>query len=1762
MKKNVLSIGLCALVIALIVPTASRVGNDQTDDEVLVAMVLIPGQDGYSNLGNHIERIIAPYEGFAMVELTREQKENLEALGAFVFIDETSHLIGIDGHFMDTRFPESAVKEELRLKPRAGESGGYLVQFIGPIKNDWQEVILRLGAERVAYYPYNTLLVKATPEVRVALGGLDFVQWVGGYHPAYKIRPVLMDLKDDETRRVKILTYKPEGIGAVLSRIDKTSVMLGYRGDDFGLVKAELTIEEIEKIAILDEVSYVEPIYEMSTGNANMQWIMQTNVFGDRKIWDEGLNGTGQIVTYADTGLDYDHRMFRESSGVIQTGDIYNETDETRRKLIRYQPMAQWFDDNGIDKDGNGIPETLENPNNDGVLEAYSDSPDLPPMSGHGTRVSGTGAGNDDPMGTSPNDGGAKGAKIYFQDIGSVWQDPEAGGAWDDYLTWIPDDYYWLFIDSYTNGSRIHSNSWGARNSDYDLEAMMVDKFMWEHPDFLVLFSNGNGGWFFDPYDVGSPATAKSAVSVGSSGNTPSQNNVATYSSRGPTTDGRRKPTLIAVGVGTSAVSSGNPLDNSPGTYESWSGTSYACPAAASTAAMIREYFEKGYYPNGAALAGNEIDPTAALVKALMMASGQMMKGNNADYKDEKKYPNNSQGWGRILLDDVLYFNGDSKNLLVVDNTEGINTGDVVEYEFNVTNNTEPLKFFIAWSDYPGAVGASPALVNNLDLLVEAPNGTTFKGNRFASSPNSPTMWLTRGFSLPGGAFDSVNTDEGVIITIGNSQVGNWVTTGTWKARIVAQNVPAGPQPFGLVVTGALNLSYGIVTLDKKTYSESDTVHVTVRDSDLAPPNNFTTAVSTTETFPETVWLTETTAGSGIWTGSIDTDFGMPNPDGLLQVKEDDTITVTYNDISPIHTSTATAKVDASGPAISDVRAEDITNAYARILWTTDEPSTSKVYWGKTTNLENTPLEESSLMTAHSIELIGLDTNTMYYYDVESSDWFGHTTRDNNGGIHYKFKTTDKAEILVVFGDDTFDKEERYRSALAASGWSFNEWYADRQGDPPITTLQEYKIVMWQTGYEQYPPLEDSQRTLLTQYLDEGGRLFVTSHDVAWTFGDSARSNFYNTDRDMWLRATLKARYQIDPSYFSCLEGIPGNPISNNYLTGACPASYTPHRSGGAGDEVWLESAGGFTLPVWSATGTIDYGGVTDPDPTDYTAVMWNSTSANGTLGNGIWGGKPSKLVAFFFEFTRLDHTQGVDDSAIRNDILKKVIKWLLDNRDHPDVLITHPDGGEEFAGDEIQVQWSATPFGTQIVNQSIYYSGNRGQSWEYIKDAGATATTYDWNISGLPNGNGYLVKVVARDDGLPPLQGSDTSNGSFSIVRPGGDNEGPITVPGSIQVQPHYVERGTTVWFNATVDDTNKGNSNITQVEYFINCTQPDDADYGLSPNQMNAADGDYDAPIEDVTWSGTLDLPSAWYIIWVHGKDAANNWGPFESRRFLVIDPEGPDIDLTPPSPPLNVRREWEGPGSEHMNISWDASPDDDGTPTNVDYYDVLYSTSFAQNAAGYANLISIKASAAAGYYLIHQWAGNGDPSNHFYMVSARDQSCNVGQNSTQLAKYNRAMTSGKNMVSIPLVLEDDSIDVVLQFSTINAAWWYDPADTADPYKMYNPYKPANDLLNVNRTMALWIVAQSDTNLLVVGKVPTTTTINLLEGWNFVGYPSFISKSVEDALDGVSYDRVEGFDALSIQKRRLYSDSDLMVAGYGYWIKMDAPDVWNISN
>src|SRR6185436_17802699 len=185
--------------------------------------------------------------------------------------------------------------------------------------------------------------------------------------------------------------------------------------------------------------------------------------------------------------------------------------------------------------------------------------------------------------------------------------------------------------------------------------------------------------------------------------------------------------------------------------------------------ALARQYFTDGFYPTGQAAPADARIPSAALLKGVLTNSARNMTGRFVDENGNQPLPDapsNRQGWGRIMLDDALYFAGDSRRLFLADipsvQGSGLGTGDRLVYKVDVTSTASPLKFTLVWTDPPASPPAGQLVRNDLDLVVTAPNGTVYKGNQ----------WTADNINVPGdmesapnpAGRDSKNNFEGVII--------------------------------------------------------------------------------------------------------------------------------------------------------------------------------------------------------------------------------------------------------------------------------------------------------------------------------------------------------------------------------------------------------------------------------------------------------------------------------------------------------------------------------------------------------------------------------------------------------------------------------------------------------------------------------------------------------------------------------------------------------------------------------------------------------------------------------------------------------------------------------------------------------------------------------------------------------------------------------------------------------------------------------------
>ena len=157
---------------------------------------------------------------------------------------------------------------------------------------------------------------------------------------------------------------------------------------------------------------------------------------------------------------------------------------------------------------------------------------------------------------------------------------------------------------------------------------------------------------------------------------------------------------------------------------------------------------------------------------------------------------------------------------------------------------------------------------------------------------------------------------------------------------------------------------------------------------------------------------------------------------------------------------------------------------------------------------------------------------------------------------------------------------------------------------------------------------------------------------------------------------------------------------------------------------------------------------------------------------------------------------------------------------------------------------------------------------------------------------------------------------------------------------------------------------------------------------------------------------------------------------------------------------------------------------------------------------------------------------------------------------------LIAGWNLISFPLRPVNYSIEPLL--SSIAGNWdiveHYNVSDINDPWKSYATFKPPNlnDLHSLTRKMGFWLHVNSATTLTIYGMPVNYTEISLKAGWNMVGYPSFVSRTVADALAGTGYDAVEGFDPGMPYLTIALNDTYMMKPGEGYWVHVNADVSW----
>ncbi|MEM6773323.1 MAG: S8 family serine peptidase [Pseudomonadota bacterium] len=375
----------------------------------------------------------------------------------------------------------------------------------------------------------------------------------------------------------------------------------------------------------------------------------------------------------------------------------------------------------------------------------------------HATHVAGTVAGSG--SGRASARGMAPGARLYSWDWNSDLA--ELRGAASGNLVAISNHSYgriagWFFDSE--QGSWVDYGAGGFGR--YGSESTEIDNIVYD-TDVLVFKSAGNdrndgpdcasGGTRCDGdyLSIGHVGNSKNIVTVCALSDT---DTMTSFSSWGPTLDGRVKPDLCANGSNLESTGLGN-------SYYRSSGTSMSSPSAAGASALLREFF----------VTRRAAQPSADLLKNLLIHGARDLAASGPDF---------STGWG--IIDAVA-----SRELIAAGafRQGSVGNGQVLEYA--LPHSGGALKATLVWTDPGASPSARQALVNDLDLLLIAPSGAVYRPYVLNGAlPSQPAST---------GDNDIDNVEQ---VLVGDAQ------PGTWTARVVGDGVPIGPQKFSLVSAG------------------------------------------------------------------------------------------------------------------------------------------------------------------------------------------------------------------------------------------------------------------------------------------------------------------------------------------------------------------------------------------------------------------------------------------------------------------------------------------------------------------------------------------------------------------------------------------------------------------------------------------------------------------------------------------------------------------------------------------------------------------------------------------------------------------------------------------------------------------------------------------------------------------------------------------------------------------------------------------------
>ena len=541
-----------------------------------------------------------------------------------------------------------------------------------------REALARLGVRTLG--PHGNAHKIAIPvdeeaDVAQRVAELDFVHWVGFSPPELKrhlnLDRLFQERNELAAERVpplvpmylNLFDIDPGGqfLSEILVALKQTGApgaAAGHFDRDLLAYRVLIPWDEVDALSALDFVLFMDPVLEMALDPPET-----------RRKHDESTPTIGG---------DYIRPMYNGAPvvfGIMDTGFMVGSAAPAT-----HQDLNKWGLGHNFTEDGTSVW-------NDGQ--------------GHGTHVlgtvAGTGAANSRYRGMAPGVGSSSNQRIRAAQVFRL----VPGVGWRTNAAIANDAMEWL------GGQGAHVINYSGGES----EAMTrkQDAMVWAHRQLYVV-SAGNAGP--GAQTISSPG--KNALTVGNIRDFDfgGVGQIWTSSSRGPTSDGRMKPNVVAPGRWVRSATAGT-----TGGYNNSSGTSMAAPHVAGLASTMMHHYPVFQY-------------RPMLTRARLMATSILHDD------DVSLAQRNSYGMGRVSSYKAHWRRDNANGWKGHWSWGNVHSNNYLHRDFTVPSGAQRLVVVMTWDEPPASAGASQQRLWDLELWLQH-NPGSLPSNPWTNVPPS-----------------------------------------------------------------------------------------------------------------------------------------------------------------------------------------------------------------------------------------------------------------------------------------------------------------------------------------------------------------------------------------------------------------------------------------------------------------------------------------------------------------------------------------------------------------------------------------------------------------------------------------------------------------------------------------------------------------------------------------------------------------------------------------------------------------------------------------------------------------------------------------------------------------------------------------------------------------------------------------------------------------------------------------------------------------